>query len=79
GAKWVVERGIQLVGTDFLSIEKRGAPGHPTHVTLLGAGVVIVEGLDLRQVAGGTYQFICLPLKIVDGDGAPARAVLIEE
>jgi arylformamidase len=77
GAQWLVSRGIQLVGTDFLSIERRGAPGHPTHVTLLEAGVVIVEGLDLREVEAGDYTLICLPLKIIDGDGAPARAILV--
>lgn len=77
GAKWIVNRGIRLVGTDFLSIERRGAPGHPTHVTLLEAGVVIAEGLDLRSVQAGVYQLVCLPLRIVAGDGAPARAVLI--
>lgn len=78
GARWIVERGIRLVGTDFLSIEKRGAPGHPTHVTLLRAGVVIVEGLDLYEIEAGSYTLVCLPLKVVDGDGAPARALLIE-
>jgi arylformamidase len=77
GARWCVERGIKLVGTDFLSIEQRGAPGHPTHVTLLKAGVVIVEGLDLSDVAQGAYTLTCLPLKIIGGDGAPARAILI--
>lgn len=78
GAAWVVERGIRLIGTDFLSIEARGAPGHPTHRTLLEAGVVIVEGLDLSRVEPGAYTLVCLPLKILGGDGAPARAVLIE-
>lgn len=78
GAQWVIDQGIRLVGIDFLSIEKRGAPGHPTHTTLLLAGVVIVEGLDLSDVQPGVYTLACLPLKIVDGDGAPARAILIE-
>lgn len=77
GAEWLVSKGIQLVGTDFLSIERRGAPGHPTHVTLLEAGVVIVEGLALGEVEAGDYTLICLPLKILEGDGAPARAILI--
>ena len=79
GARWLVERGIRLVGTDFLSIEKRGAPGHPTHVALLDAGVVIVEGLDLRAVEPGAYRLAVLPLKVAGGDGAPARALLMSE
>lgn len=78
GAQWIVDRGIRLIGTDFLSIEKRGAPGHPVHMTLLGAGVVIVEGLNLFDVPAGNYRFVCLPLRIVGGDGAPARAILID-
>ncbi|HEX2053212.1 MAG TPA: cyclase family protein [Actinomycetota bacterium] len=77
GAEWLVERGIRLVGVDYLSVEHRGTPGHPTHVTLLGAGVVIVEGLNLDGVPAGTYTLICLPLKIVGGDGGPSRALLI--
>ena len=79
GAKWIVQNGIGLVGVDFLSIEKRGAEGHPVHHILLENGVVIVEGLDLGNVEPGTYTLVCLPLKVVDGDGGPARAVLIEE
>jgi arylformamidase len=76
GAQWCVDRGIRLVGTDFLSIEQRGAPGHPTHVTLLKAGTIILEGLDLSHVDPGTYELFVLPLKILGGDGAPARAIL---
>jgi len=79
GAAWMVERGVVLVGTDFLSIEAYDAPGHPTHLTLLRAGVVIVEGLNLFDVEPGPYTFVCLPLKVVNGDGAPARAILISE
>lgn len=79
GARWVVERQIRLIGVDFLSVEARGAPGHPTHVELLSNGVVIVEGLDLRSVEPNrTYTLAVLPLRIVDGDGGPARAILIE-
>ncbi|MGZ4104424.1 MAG: cyclase family protein [Actinomycetota bacterium] len=76
GAAWCVERGIRLVGTDFLSIEQRGAPGHPTHVTLLRAGVVILEGLDLSGIAQMAYDLVVLPMKVLGGDGAPARAIL---
>jgi arylformamidase len=78
GARWVVERGLRLIGIDFLSIEARGAPGHPTHRTLLEAGVVILEGLDLSRVEPGEYTLVCFPIKIADGDGAPTRAVLLE-
>jgi arylformamidase len=78
GAKWIVQNGIGLVGIDFLSIEERGASGHPVHHTLLENGVVIVEGLDLGNVEPGAYNLMCLPLRVVDGDGGPARAVLIE-
>ncbi len=78
GAKWIVQNGIGLVGIDFLSIEERGAAEHPVHHILLENGVVIVEGLDLGNVDPGPYTLVCLPLKVVDGDGGPARAVLIE-
>jgi arylformamidase len=79
GARWMVDRGVRLVGVDFLSVEQRGTAGHPTHHTLLENGVVIVEGLDLGEVEPGTYHLTVLPLKIVDGDGGPARAVLIQD
>ncbi len=77
-AKWLIELGIRLVGTDYLSIEKFRCSGHPTHITLLRAGVVIVEGLDLSDVPEGKYTLICLPLRIKAGDGSPARAILVE-
>jgi arylformamidase len=78
GARWVVTTGIKLVGVDFLSIEQKGAQGHPTHVELLSHGVIIVEGLDLGEVEPGSYTLAVLPLNIVNGDGGPARAVLFD-
>lgn len=78
GAKFLVERGVRLVGVDYLSIEAYKNPGHPTHHILLGAGVVVIEGLDLSQVEDGDYELICLPLKLKDGDGAPTRVFLRE-
>jgi arylformamidase len=74
----LVRAGVRLVGFDYLSVEKFGSEGFETHLALLSAGVVIVEGLDLRAVAPGVYELFCLPLKIAagSGDGAPARAVL---
>jgi arylformamidase len=77
-ARALVERGVRLVGIDYLSVEKFNSTEHATHLALLSNGVIIVEGLDLRAVSAGTYELICLPLKIAagSGDGAPARAVL---
>ncbi len=76
-AEWLVARGVKLVGVDYLSIETYGASEPRTHRTLLSAGVIIVEGLNLRGIKAGTYTFIGLPLKIHNGDGAPGRAILI--
>ena len=77
-AKLLVKRGVKLIGIDYLSIEQFGQEGHPTHLALLSHGVVILEGLNLREVPAGRYELICLPLRIRSGtgDGAPARAVL---
>jgi arylformamidase len=76
-AAWLVSKRIKLVGVDYLSVEAYEAREHPVHHTHLGNGVVIVEGLNLTQVPEGRYQLICLPLKIQNGDGAPARVVLM--
>ncbi len=74
----LVERGVHALGMDYLSIEEFGSPDFPVHHTLLGAGVFVIEGLDLRHVAPGRYYLVCLPLKFPELDGAPARAVLLE-
>jgi len=78
GARALVKRGVRLVGIDYLSVEKFKSKTFETHLTLLSAGVVIVEGLDLHRVTAGVYELLCLPLKLAagSGDGAPARAVL---
>lgn len=77
-AAWLVEKGIRLVGIDYLSVDRLKSGMHPTHLCLLESGAVVVEGLDLSGVTQGTYFLVCLPLKIRDGDAAPARAILIE-
>lgn len=77
GAQWLVDRGVQLVGVDYLSVAPYG-DSEPTHKILLGAGVVVVEGLNLSNVMRGFYDLYCLPLKIAGSDGAPARAILIQ-
>jgi arylformamidase len=77
-AQRLVERGIKLVGIDYLSIEKYDSPNHETHLELLSHGVVILEGLNLADIPPGNYELICLPLRLrnTKGDGAPARVVL---
>jgi arylformamidase len=76
-ARFLVERGARLVGIDYLSVEPfEDNNGFATHKTLLGAGIILVEGLDLRAVTAGTYEIACLPMKTVNADGASARAVL---
>ena len=78
-ARWLVGHGVRLVGFDYLSVEEFTAKTATTHLALLGEGVVILEGLDLSGIAEGEFTLVCLPLKVKDGDGAPARAVLIED
>jgi arylformamidase len=73
GARFVVGRGIRMIGIDYLSVGD-----HEAHRELLGAGVVPVEGLDLRRIEPGEYTFVCLPVDLVGSDGAPARAILID-
>jgi arylformamidase len=76
-AEWLVARGIALVGVDYLSVAPWKESG-PTHQVLLRAGVVVVEGLNLSAIRPGRYDLVCLPLKLLGCDGAPARAILIE-
>ncbi len=75
-AEHLVNRGIKLIGVDYLSVAAYDDVT-PTHKILLEAGVVIVEGLDLSSVEQGRYTLYCLPIKIGGSDGAPARAILI--
>jgi len=76
GSKWLVDKKISLIGIDYLSIQTINDVRSETHKVLLNAGVVIVEGLNLSRVEQGEYEMICLPIKINNSDGAPARVVL---
>jgi len=77
-ANVLVEKGVVLVGIDYLSIERFHSGDHAVHKAFLSKEIVILEGLDLRKIEPGDYDLICLPLKYVggEGDGAPARVVL---
>ena len=76
GARYLVDRGVKVVGVDYLSVEVFRTPGAPAHHTLLGGGTIVIEGLNLRDVEPGVYDMYCLPLPVVGSDGAPARVVL---
>jgi len=75
GAEWLVRKGIQLVGIDYLSIAPYEKTVEP-HRILLEAGMVILEGLNLSEIHRGRYTLYCFPIKIIGSDGAPARAIL---
>lgn len=75
-ARYLAERGVRTVGVDYLSVGGFYSDGVETHQALLGAGIWVIEGLDLSGVEPGEHELICLPLKVEGGDGAPARALL---
>ncbi|MGZ3595196.1 MAG: cyclase family protein [Syntrophales bacterium] len=75
-AEFLVSRGIKTLGVDYLSVGGYKKNGPDVHRLLLGAGILIIEGLDLSKTPPGLYNMICLPMKILDSDGAPARVIL---
>jgi len=75
-AHLLVARGAKLVGVDYLSVDKWDTNEFPSHYTLLGSGVTILEGIDLRSITPGKYELVAFPLKIVGCDGSPVRAAL---
>ena len=77
GARYLAEKMISGVGIDALGIE-RDQPGHLSHHPLMDKGIIILEGLILKDAPAGSYTLIALPLKLVGAEGAPARAVLVE-
>jgi arylformamidase len=77
-ARLLVESGVRLVGIDYLSVDAFEREDFPVHRILLGAQVLILEGLDLRAVPPGAYELLALPLRLQGGDGAPTRAFLIQ-
>jgi arylformamidase len=75
-AAYLASAGVMTVGVDYLSVGGFKNGGKETHQALLGAGIWIIEGLNLEHVEPGDYQLVCLPLKLEGSDGAPARAIL---
>ena len=75
-AQYLAKLQIQTVGVDYLSVGGFFKDGPETHHALLGAGIWIIEGLNLAAVQAGEYDLICLPIKMMGSEGAPARAIL---
>ncbi len=76
GAEALIERQVNLVGVDYLSVDRFGDEDYPAHRTLLGNGALILEATDLSGVREGQYNLIAMPLKLSEGDGSPVRAIL---
>ena len=77
GAHWLVDHNIKVIGVDYLSVASYSDLVLP-HEILLSAGIIPVEGLNLSEIAAGNYDFYCLPLKLIGADGAPVRAILVD-
>ncbi|WP_064090934.1 cyclase family protein [Rossellomorea aquimaris] len=77
-ASYLAEKGISGVGIDALGIE-RAQEGHPTHRSLMGSDVIIMEGLQLKEIEAGQYFMVAAPLKIENTDASPARVLLFDE
>ena len=75
-ARWLAARRVRTIGVDYLSVGGYKKDGRETHQALLGAGIWVIEGLNLDRVGPGPVDLICLPLKLVGTDGAPARALV---
>ena len=75
-AEFLVARGIKTLGMDYLSVGGYKKNGPDVHRMLLGAGIIVIEGLDLTEALPGSYDMVCLPMKILDSDGAPARVIV---
>ncbi len=75
-AQYLVDLGVVTVGVDYLSIGGYGKDVVETHQIMLGAGIWVIEGLNLSEIKQGYYEMICLPIKLEGADGAPCRVVL---
>ena len=78
-AGYLVKLGVKLIGIDYLSIQKYKDKESKVHKILLSNNIVIVEALDLSKVPEGEYTLFCLPMKLIDTDGAPTRVILLRK
>jgi len=75
-AEFLADRKVRMIGIDYLSIGGFEGNVIEVHNTILKAGIWVIEGLDLSNIRPGYYDLVCLPIKIADSDGAPARALV---
>jgi arylformamidase len=75
-ARYLAECKVRMVGVDYLSVGGFRMDGPETHHALLSAGIWVIEGLNLSAVEPGTYDMVCLPLRLMGAEGSPARAIL---
>jgi arylformamidase len=77
-ADYLAEKGVRLVGIDFITIGTMKVPDNinKTHTALLGAGIYVLEDCALAGVPPGEYELLCLPLLMWNGDAGPCRAIL---
>lgn len=75
-ARFLADRRVRLVAIDYLSVDPFDSVSMAAHHALLGAGVWVVEGVNLAGILPGRYDLICLPLRIVGGDGSPCRVLV---
>lgn len=80
-AIWLTESfNLKGIGTDTLSIDKEHSTDFPIHNIFFNKGLIVIENLaNLDQLNDQKVQLLCLPLKIIDADGAPIRAVALFE
>lgn len=81
-AEYLLAHRVRALGVDTISPDEPPHRGraesfdYPVHRLLLGAGVPIIENLDLSRVPAGRCDVVAAPLRIVGGDGAPARVIV---
>jgi arylformamidase len=76
-ARLLAKRKVRAVGIDYIIPDAADDFARPVHKILFKDEIILIEGLDLTGVPAGNYLLIALPLKIIDADAAPARAILV--
>ena len=75
-ARFLLGRGVRLIGVDAPSVDQRESKTLPVHHMIFSGGAFILENLDLRRVSDGRYELFAFPLRVMALDAAPVRAVL---